>query len=356
MPDSTRPNPPQSIPPRAAARHAATANDVARHAGVSQSAVSRAFTEGASVSATTRARVLAAAAALGYRPNLIARSLITRRTGMVGVAVANLSNHLYPGMLQALADRLQAEGYRILLFTAPPDGNADPELDQIIRYQVDALVLAATTVSSALADECRAAGIPVILFNRTGRSLDVASVTGANCDGGQAIADLVARAGHRRPAFIAGDPNSSTSRDRERGFREGCAASGLPEPMVETGGYSDEGARTALTALLNRPLRPDAVFCASDQMAITAMDAARFGHHLRVPDDLSIIGFDDAPPAAWPAYALTTYSQPVQPMVEATVTLILERLADPATPPRRIVIPGELILRASCRLPSDAPA
>ncbi len=332
-------------------RHAATAHDVARHAGVSQSAVSRTFTTGGSVSAATRARVLAAAAALGYRPNLIARSLITRRTGMVGVAVGSLSNHLYPGMLQALADRLQIEGYRILLLTAPRDGNADPELEQIMRYQVDALVLAATTVSSALADQCRAAGVPVVLFNRTGRSLDAASVTGANRDGARDIASLIAAAGHQCPAFIAGDPNSSTSRERELGFREGCAAHGLPTPLIEIGGYSDAGASRAMTALLARPRRPDAVFCASDQMAITALDVARTGHGLRVPEDVSIVGFDDAPPSAWPPYALTTYAQPVLPMVAATVELILERLADPDAPPRRIVIAGHLVLRGSCRLP-----
>ena len=101
------------------------------------------------------------------------------------------------------------------------------------------------------------------------------------------------------------------------------------------------------------PDRPDAVFCASDQMAIAAMDEARFTHRLRIPEDLSIIGFDDAPPAAWPSYALTTYSQPIVPMVDATVALILERLADPAIPPRRVIVPGHLVLRGSCRLPPE---
>ena len=346
MPDSDKPD--------RSARLRATAHDVARRAGVSQSAVSRAFTPGASSSAAMRERVLRAAAELGYRPNLIARSLITRRTGMVGVAVGSLANHLYPGMLEALANRLQAEGYRILLFTAPRDGNADPELEQIMRYQVDALVLAATTVSSRLADECRTAGIPVILFNRTSHSTSASSVTGANRDGARAIAELIAEAGHSRPAYLAGDPNASTSRERERGFREGCAAHGLPDPIIAVGGFSEDGARAAMTSLLSAAHRPDAVFCASDQMAIAAMDVARSGFGLRVPQDLSIIGFDDAPPASWPTYALTTYAQPIGPMVDATVALILERLADPEAPPRRVVIPGRLIIRASCRLPAGA--
>jgi DNA-binding LacI/PurR family transcriptional regulator len=147
-----------------------TASDVARLAGVSQSAVSRSFTPGASISAAMRARVMRAAEALDYRPNLIARSLITRRSGMVGVAIGSLGNFLYPDMLERLAARLRDAGLRILLFTAPPDGDADPELAQIMRYQVDAVILAATTLSSALAEDCRRAGVPVILFNRTGRS------------------------------------------------------------------------------------------------------------------------------------------------------------------------------------------
>jgi DNA-binding LacI/PurR family transcriptional regulator len=334
---------------------APTAQDVARLAGVSQSAVSRAFTPGASVSAPMRDRVLKAAEALGYRPNLIARSLITRRSGMIGVAVGNLSNHIYPRMLEALSERLQAAGYRILLFTAPRDGSADPELEQVLRYQVDALVLAATMLSSRVADECRAAGVPVILFNRTSGTRGICSVTGQNREGARAIAELLADASHVRPAFLAGSERASTSRDRERGFREGCAARGLPEPAVEIGDFSQEGARVAMRTLLRRRPRPDAVFCASDSMAIVAMDVARHDFGLRVPQDLSIVGFDDAPPASWPAYALTTWAQPVDDMVDATATLLAEQLAGSA-PARHEVLPGRLVLRGSCRLPALAEA
>ena len=331
-------------------RRKPTAHDVAAQAGVSQSAVSRAFSDGRSVSPAMRERVLLAAAALGYQPNLIARSLITRRTGMVGVAVGSLANHVYPGMLDALSRRLQAVGYAILLLPAPRDADADPALEHIMRYQVDALVLAATTLSSRLADECRAAGIPVILFNRTTATASASSVTGANREGGAEIAGLFADGGHRRPAFIAGPDDASTSRDRQAGFAEGCAARGLPAPIVERGGFSAEGAGRAMAALLSRADRPDAVFCASDHMAIAAMDVARYGFGLRVPEDVSIVGFDDAPPAAWPAYALTTYALPVEEMVVATVGLLLECLNDASAAPRRVVVPGRLVVRASCRV------
>lgn len=332
-------------------KRATTATDVAERAGVSQSAVSRCFTPGASVSARMRAQVMQAADALGYRPNLIARSLITKRSGMIGVVVGNVAQQLYPGTLQALATRLQAEGYRILLFTAPPDGPADPALEQIIAYQVDALVLAAADLSSKLAEQCRAAGIPVVLYNRTVRGQTASSVTCTNHAAGIEIAALFAAGQHRRPAFITFDPAASTSRDRERGFRAGCRAHGLPDPIVEVGASGDAGARRAITSLLSRPDRPDAVFCPFDQMAIVAMDVARYDFGLSIPNDVSIVGFDDAPPAAWPSYQLTTYAQPVAAMVDATAQLIVEQLADPQARLRQVQVPGHLVLRQSCRLP-----
>lgn len=336
---------PDQVPPRAKP----TAHDVARRAGVSQSAVSRAFTPGASISPAMRARVVEAAESLGYRPNLIARSLITRRTGMVGVAIGTLANHVYPGMLDLLSRRLAAEGYAVLLFPAPPQGNADPGLEHVMRYQVDALVLAATVVSSRLAEECQAAGIPVILFNRTSGDAG-ASVTSANREGARALAGLAARGGHRTPAVIAGHPEASTSRERVEGFAEGCRSAGMAEPVVEFGMFTEEGAERALAALLARTPRPDVVFCVSDAMARAAMDAARRDFGLRVPDDISFLGFDDAPPSAWPAYDLTTYRLPVRAMVDATVDLLLESLAAGLPSTRRVVVPGELVVRGSCRL------
>jgi LacI family transcriptional regulator len=269
---------------------------------------------------------------------------------MIGVAVGTLSNFVYPGVLEALADGLRARGYRILLFTAPSHEDADPELAQIMRYQVDGVVLAATTLSSALAEECRAAGVPVLLFNRTGASRAVSSVTADNREGGRVIAGLLAAAGHRRCAFLAGAANASTSREREEGFVEGLRGHGLSLFARAEGGYDSARAAEATAALLAKRKRPDALFCASDHMAVAAIDVARAAG-LRVPEDLSIVGFDDAPPAAWPPYRLTTYALPVAAMVGAAIDLLMGALADPATPPRQVVVPGHLVLRSSCRLP-----
>lgn len=330
-----------------------TATDVARLAGTSQSAVSRVFTPGTSVSAETREKVMAAAAQLGYRPNAIARSLITRRSRIVAVAMAYLNNQFYPDVLEALSDRLQAQGYQILLFTADRHAAADPMLEQVMRYQVDAIVLASTSLSSAFARECRQAGVPVVMFNRTMDDPGLLSVTGDNERGGHTIARFLLAGGHRRPAFIAGLEASSTNRDRERGFTRALAEAGQGAPLRAVGHYSFEGAAEATRELLRRQDRPDAIFCANDHMAIACIDVARHEFGLAVPEDLSVIGFDDIGPARWPSYNLTSYSQPLLPMVEATVQVLLECMEDPSRQMNSVVLKGQLVVRGSARRPAD---
>jgi DNA-binding LacI/PurR family transcriptional regulator len=335
------------------ARRHATATDVARLAGVSQSAVSRAFTPGASIAEETRARVENAARELGYRPNAIARSLTTRRSRIIGVATAYLQNHFYPEVLEALSRGLQARGYHLLLFTPDAGRHADPQLQDVLSWRVDGLILASTTLSSALAEQCRLAGIPVLLFNRTSRAANVSSVTGENLRGGRIIAEFLVAGGHRRLAFLAGIENSSTSRDRERGFSGWLAEQGLPPPMREIGLYHFETASAAARRLLARPDRPDAIFCGNDHMATAVSEVARHEFGLRIPRDLSLVGFDDTGPARWPSFSLTSFSQPLQPMVDAAVALVTEMIEDPEAPTRHEVVPGELVVRGSARIPQE---
>ena len=338
--------------PGALQRHA-TATDVARLAGVSQSAVSRAFTPGASIAEETRQRIRDAARQLGYRPNAIARSLTTRRSRIIGVAAAYLQNHFYPEVIEALSKGLQARGYHLLLFTPDAGRHADPQLEEVLAWRVDGLILASTTLSSALAEQCRAAGIPVLLFNRTSRSAEVSSVTGENERGGRLIAQFLLAGGHQRLAFLAGIENSSTSRDREKGFAGWLAAQGLPPPLREVGLYDFEAASAAARRLLGRVDRPDAIFCGNDHMATAVAEVARHEFGLRVPRDLSLVGFDDTGPARWPSFSLTSFSQPLQPMVDAAVALICEMIEQPAAPTRHELIRGELVVRGSARIPPE---
>jgi DNA-binding LacI/PurR family transcriptional regulator len=339
-----------------------TSIDVARLAEVSQSAVSRSFTPGASVSEGTRLKVMEAARKLGYRPNAHARSLITKRSRIIGLVLSYLENLFYPVALERLAKRLQRDGYHVLLFVTDTQ-NADELVDEILQYHVDGIVLAATTLSSGLAQRCADAAIPVVLFNRVmavgggnssghaGAAGTVSSVRSDNVAGGRAVARHLAQTGHQRVAYIAGHEESSTNLERERGFRDGLAERGLRIWARSVGNYDFEQARAAARELFKPGAeRPDAVFVASDHMAFGVMDVLRFELGLRVPQDVSVVGFDNVPQADWASYRLTTVEQPVQPMIEATVGLLQKYLRD-GHPPQseNVVVPGQLVLRDSVR-------
>lgn len=331
-------------------KRSVTSADVARLARVSQSAVSRSFSPGASVSDAMRARVLKAAERLGYRPNAIARAMISGRSRLVALLAAYLDNHLYPIMLEMLARALQTHGYQVLLFMTDP-GDQDAVVQKMLQYQVDGIVMASATLSSGLASECAKTGTPVVLLNRYVPALEASSVTSDNIEGGRLIAHFLAEGGHERIAFIAGHEDSSTSRDREAGFFKGLAERGLTGAGREVGGYTTLGAAACARRLLSRRPRPDAIFVANDHMAFAVMDVARRDFGLRIPEDLSIVGYDDVPEAAWDGYALTTVAQPARAMVDTTVTILLEQMDRRKVARRAAVLPVQLIVRRSARRP-----
>jgi DNA-binding LacI/PurR family transcriptional regulator len=335
----------------------ATSLDVARLAGVSQSAVSRCFTAGASVSHAMRDKVQAAARKLGYQPNAHARSLITGRSRIIGLVLSALENLFYPAVLERLAKRLQQDGYHLLIFIGD-NANSDDLVEEILQYNVDGIVLGATTLSSALAQRCADASIPVVLFNRvmaSGSAGAVSSVRSDNVGGGREMARFLVAGGHKRIAYIAGREDSSTNLEREQGFRESLAELGQRIYARAIGNYDVVQARQAARDLFAAAAdRPDAVFVAGDLMAIVVLDTLRHELGLAVPQDVSVVGFDNVPQAAWASYELTTFEQPVQPMVEATVALLQSYLREAQTPPsQNLVVPGQLIVRQSARLPAQ---
>ena len=327
-----------------------TSQDVAALAGVSQSAVSRVYTPGASVSAKTKDKVRRAAAQLGYRPNVLARSLITGKSRLIGVVVAYLDNYFYPDALEKLSNALQEKGYHVLIFMASQtSGNIDDVLGEILDHQVDGIILASVAMSSDLANRCRAAGVPVVLFNRTQDDEIVSSVASDNFEGGRKVAALLAP-GHESIGYIAGWEGASTQRDREAGFRAGLAAAGRDIAVRTVGDFNLDRAREAAREMFAKA-RPDAVFVANDHMAYAAMDVIRGELSLRIPQDVSVVGFDDAAPSAWPAYDLTTVRQRANQMVDKTVDTLLASIDCNATPPQKIVVDAPLVLRGSARIP-----
>ena len=330
----------------------ASSVDVARRAGVSQSAVSRVFTPGASVSDRMRARVMAAAIALQYRPNVLARSLITGHSRVIGLIVAYLDNQWHPVVLQRLCSELQKRGYHVMIFIAAQEGaDVETELDEILDHQIDGIVMASVSLSSTLAQRCRARGVPLVLFNRTQDDPSVSAVSSDNFAGGALLARFLAAGGHKRIAYIAGWADASTQRDREAGFRSGLAACGRTLFAHDVGDYSFGEAQAATRRLFSARKRPDAVFVANDHMAIAAMEVLRYELGLRVPEDVSVVSYDDSPQAAWPSFGLTGIRQPTEAMVAAVADSLTAGIADGVAPPRHTVLPSRLIVRTSARIP-----
>jgi DNA-binding LacI/PurR family transcriptional regulator len=329
-----------------------TSLDVARLAGVSQSAVSRVFTPGGSASKATSEKVRRAAQELGYRPNVLARAMITGRSRIIGLVVAYLDNQFYPIALERLSNALQAEGYHVLVFMAPnSEEGIDKVMQELLDYQIDGIVTASVAMSSDLTMRCRAAGIPIVMFNRGQDGSGLSSVTSANVEGGRRVAEFLVAGGHRRIAHVSGWQGASTGRDRQRGFLEGLAAAGIEPAGVIDGMYAREAATVGTRELMAQPEPPDAIFVGNDHMAFAVMDTLRFELGFKVPDDVSVVGYDDVPLASWPAYDLTSLRQPVNRMVEATVETILAEIADAERPARKIEIAAPLVVRGSARKP-----
>ncbi len=326
-----------------------TSFDVARLAGVSQSTVSRSFSFESRVSQKTREKVLAAAKQLGYKPDAIARSLSTQQSNIIGIVMADITSPFYPYVLAKFSSRLQDQGRQVLLFNAAPDQEVDDILPLVLQYRVDALIITSATISSAVADECAQSGSPVILFNRYVLGANASAVCCDNVEGGRMVANFLLDTGHKKLAYISGKQDTSTNIDRKKGFTDRLRERGYINWWLEQGEYTYESGYEAAKRLLQQDDPPDAIFCANDIMALGAMDAARFEVGIRVPEELSIVGFDDIPPAAWPSYSLTTIRQPVSQMIEATFELLFERLENPELGPAFKLIPGLLIQRNSTR-------
>jgi DNA-binding LacI/PurR family transcriptional regulator len=328
--------------------------DVARLAGVSQAAVSRTFTPGKSVSEETRAKVLAAAEELGYRPNVIARSLIQKSTNIIGLVVMRFSNPFYAHLIRDFTQALQAQGYWTLLLNVAQDPELDETLPMALQYQVDGLIITSATLSSRLAEECARSGTPVVLFNRYATDTHANVVQCDNVAGGKMVADAFLDAGCNRIAFIAGEEVASTNRDRETGFVTRLKERGHNLTYRESAGdYRYELGYQAAQRLLEKDERPDAIFCANDLIAMGALDLIQCERGIQVPDDISIIGFDDIPSAAWPGYELTTIRQPFAPLVGNTIQVLLDAIQNPGIETVEKLIAPILIHRKTARQPGN---
>jgi DNA-binding LacI/PurR family transcriptional regulator len=341
--------------------NAPTSYDVARHAGVSQAVVSRAFQPVAPISADTRARVLAAAASLGYQPNAMARSLITKRTGLAGVLLTEATLRDTPDLLIVLAQALLEQGFQPLLFPCTHEDDGGTALDNALAFGVDGVVSGVSLSEHDLA-KARLRQRPVVLFNRHSTDPDALQVA---CDHASAAALLAARlyaAGHRRFAVVTGPTDAPVSMLRVDSFLGRLAELGVGPVPSYVGDYHYESGHTAGLQLLGvtsgqaAERRPEVVFCANDAMALGVLDAARFALMLRVPRDVSVVGFDDIPSGQRPAYLLTTVRQPFKEMAVTAARLFRDALDDTPVAQPRVLVPGTLIERGSAQLFPESPS
>ncbi|MEX3010513.1 LacI family DNA-binding transcriptional regulator [Hoeflea sp. TYP-13] len=332
-----------------------TSVDVARRAGVSQSAVSRAFSRvptQSGVSDKTRKRIMQAAGELGYRPNALARSLITQKSKIVALLFSYLDNQFYALALEKLCLELQGQGYHALVFMIPAtDEGVDDIVSELLEYQVDGIITASVELSSSLCEFCSVQNVPVVMFNRVQDDDRLSSITTDNVTGGRMAAKHFLETGHRKIALMAGWQRASTSRDREFGFRAELRTQGVELFDFVVGHFHLGETRQASRALMNRPeaKRPDAVFAVNDYMALEAMSSIRSELKLRIPEDVSIMGFDDIPLAAMPEFSLTTLRQPINQMVSNAVRLMIEAIDNADPVPEKLALTPTLIKRGSTR-------
>jgi DNA-binding LacI/PurR family transcriptional regulator len=326
-----------------------TAADIAEHVGVSRSAVSRTFTPGASVSSAVRARVLEAAGQLGYRVNRLAQSLTNARSNIVGLVGADLHQPFHAECLATLSAALLADGFQCMLLNA---ANAERDMgaiiERVLEYRVCAIVVMNGTPPSHIVKECLGNGVPVILVNKPMPGCAVDTVVTDHAGGGRAAADQLLAAGCRRLAVVSSGARTASLIGRLKAFRDRAAQAGMPVRVWQEGPTDYAAGRKAALAMLADDAI-DGAFCVTDLLALGFLDAARLDRGRRVPDDLSVIGFDDIPQAAWNSYQLTTFRQPVRLLTDQVMQVLRQRAENPETPHAVFTLPASLVARMTVR-------
>jgi LacI family transcriptional regulator len=326
-----------------------TITDVALAAGVSVATVSKVINSRYGVAASTSERVLEVIHQLGYESSLVARSLRSHRTNVIGILVAEFEP-FSAEILKGAGGALDDSDYELLAYTgARRSGGTGWERRYLSRLSgtlIDGAILVTPTVVDA------DASIPIVAIDPHTGPAELPTVESDNLTGGLLATRHLIELGHRRIGFLAGRPDLQSSRLREAGYLQALAEAGItPDPdLVRNSDFRRETAREPARALLSRPDRPTAVFAANDLSAIGTMDvAAQLG--LAVPGDLSVIGFDDIPEAARTTPPLSTVRQPIQQMGAAAVEMLITLLdgGTPADP--HVQLPTALVLRASTAPP-----
>jgi DNA-binding LacI/PurR family transcriptional regulator len=307
-----------------------TQKEVATKAGVSLSAVSRTFTEGASVAPLTKKKVMEAAKSLGYKPNILAQSLMTNRTRLIGIVNSNFENPFIIQVFDLVTRELQARNYRCLFENLTEQCDPEVVLERLLQYRVDGVLFISSVLPTVFAEVCTKAKLPsAIMFGRGHVNGLINTITTDNYGGAAIGAELLLAANYKKIAFLGGPENATTTIDRKQSLINTLKENGQSLVTIKhCDVYSYDDGRVKSLELLQEFPEIDAIFCGDDILAIAAIDSAKeLGR--KCPKDIGILGFNDMPMASWGAYNLTTIKQPIHQMVSAAVDIIISQIENP---------------------------
>lgn len=324
-----------------------TISDVARAAGVSAATVSRVLNGSSPVSDDRADRVREAAASLGYQPSGPARALRRQRTTVWAAIVADVRNPFFTSMIRGVEDVAQAADHRLVLCNSDEDPAKEAAyIDVAIADRVAGVIIAVASTTRSNLDRLHRAGVPVVAVDRRPKGDGIDSVVVDNRGGARAAVEHLLSEGARRVGIITGPNRVSTAESRLSGYRAALKARGIEfDPaLVRRADFRAEGGHAAALSLLDEPDHPDAFFVANNLMTLGALRALR-ERRKRVPKDVAIVGFDDAPWTTLITPTLTVVAQPTYEMGRQAAQLLVT--ASPDRPPRHLVLAPELVVRAS---------
>ncbi|MGE5588367.1 MAG: LacI family DNA-binding transcriptional regulator [Clostridia bacterium] len=333
----------------------ANISDVAKMAGVSKATVSRVLND-LPVSRETLLKVTRAMRKLDYHPNAQARGLTLGRTNLIGVLVPGLDSPFYSPMLDSIETTLSRHGYHMVVSGVGQNIKRSVSYVHLLREKkIDGgLILTPRDVDVAAITKLASDGFPIVILDGS-IDADVSCVVVDNFNGGLQAARHLLSLGHTRTAMIAGPADLPESRERIRGYEHALEEAGLTPNVIACEDYSEECGRAGIEAALAQSPRPSAVFCASDMMAIGAMEALE-EKGLRVPDDMAVIGFDDIRDAHLVRPRLSTVHQPIAEMGSIGTGKLLRLISGEEKDYTRLVLKTELVVRDSCGARSGRPA
>jgi len=325
--------------------------DVAHEAGVSYTTVSRVLNNKSSVKSETRERVLTAMTRLGYVVDQRARSLAGGRSQLIGLLVHDVGTSYTGEIIRGIDAELSAAQYDLLLYTTHRRKMKESAyVITLTRGMADGLLLVLPRDPGAYLETLRQQHFPHVLVDHRGGDEEAPAVAAANRQGAYKATEYLIELGHRRIGFITGAMDQMCAQDRLAGYKTALADCGIAfDPdLVREGNFFQPPGYTGASALLELPHPPTAIFASNDVSAFGVMEAVR-EHGLRIPGDVSVVGFDDIPQAAHVHPPLTTVRQPLEEMGRTATRMLLERINDPQLPIERVELPTYLVLRQSCQ-------